>query len=146
MKTSICLLLFPFALILIVSCAKEKPDTLTPRVQILESNLNNTAQFAEGLKTNILALSKLVDAVLHENQSFSANLEGLLRQAADNQRTNQQAKTPFKPISAAIYKNGIPLPVYNQISADAAVKWPGNYDMQAYEIDNQVAAYKKIHP
>jgi len=43
-------------------------------------------------------------------------------------------------------RDGVPIAIYNQITSDAVKKWPGNYEMQAYEIKNQVEAYRQLHP
>jgi hypothetical protein len=41
--------------------------------------------------------------------------------------------------------SGIPTSVYNSIASDAARHWPGDYEMQEFQIKNQVAAYKRLH-
>lgn len=41
---------------------------------------------------------------------------------------------------------GVPVSVYIQIKEKAEEKWPGNYEMQKYTIDNQVKAYKSLNP
>src|SRR5205807_745890 len=38
-------------------------------------------------------------------------------------------------------RDEVPVAVYEQIAADAAKKWPGNYEMQAYTIEQQIEAY-----
>ncbi len=38
------------------------------------------------------------------------------------------------------------LNVYKAISKAAVRRWPTDYEMQVYEIKNQVDAYKKLHP
>lgn len=40
---------------------------------------------------------------------------------------------------------GIPPDVYNTIAANSAAKWPGNYEMQVYEIKQQTEAYRTLH-
>lgn len=42
------------------------------------------------------------------------------------------------------FKNGVPVSVYNQIAADARREWPTNYEMQNYEIDKQITAWKNL--
>lgn len=56
---------------------------------------------------------------------------------------------PVTPIARAVpqaMRDGVPVAVYNQIATDATKEWPGNYNMQAYEIKNQIEAYRKLHP
>lgn len=43
-------------------------------------------------------------------------------------------------------RDGVPIGTYNEIAADATRKWPGNFEMQAYEIKLQTEAYRKLHP
>ena len=38
----------------------------------------------------------------------------------------------------------IPPQVKQQIKADAVKKWNGNYEMQAYMINNQIEAYQQL--
>jgi hypothetical protein len=48
-------------------------------------------------------------------------------------------------VSAPTMKNGVPSAVYDRLAADAATKWPGNFRMQAYEIETQIESYQKLH-
>jgi hypothetical protein len=43
-------------------------------------------------------------------------------------------------------QNGVPASVYKQIYDDAVADWPSNYEMQQFRIDEQIAAYRKLHP
>lgn len=43
-------------------------------------------------------------------------------------------------------RDGVPVSVYNQIAAEAAKEWPGNFTMQEWEIRHQIEAYRKLHP
>jgi hypothetical protein len=43
-------------------------------------------------------------------------------------------------------KAGVPLSFYEQIAADAARDWTGNYDMQVFRIGQQIEAYRRLHP
>ncbi len=51
---------------------------------------------------------------------------------------------PQPPANPAM-KDGVPLTIYNAIAAGAVQKWPGNYEMQEYEIKNQIESYKNLH-
>lgn len=51
---------------------------------------------------------------------------------------------PARSTSRAM-KSGVPIAVYNQIAAEAVKKWPGKYDMQVWEIEQQTSAYQKLH-
>lgn len=48
-----------------------------------------------------------------------------------------------RPVPVAT-KAGIPAEVYDQIAADAAKKWPGNFEMQEYTIKGQVESYLNL--
>ena len=54
------------------------------------------------------------------------------------------AARPQPRVNPAI-KDGVPLTIYNAIAARAVQKWPGNYEMQEYEIKNQIESYKNLH-
>jgi hypothetical protein len=41
-------------------------------------------------------------------------------------------------------KMGVPSSIYDGIAAKAAQDWPGNFEMQEYQIKNQVEAYQKL--
>lgn len=43
-------------------------------------------------------------------------------------------------------RDGVPIGIYNQIATDAARRYPTDYDMQAFVIKEQIAAYRKLHP
>jgi uncharacterized coiled-coil protein SlyX len=62
--------------------------------------------------------------------------------------TNRGARpaVPARPLPAPAMRDGVPIAIYTQITSDAVKKWPGNYEMQAYEIKNQVEAYRQLHP
>jgi hypothetical protein len=49
------------------------------------------------------------------------------------------------PARAEPLKDGVPISVWNQISAAAAKEWPGDFRMQAYVIKNQTEAWQKLH-
>jgi hypothetical protein len=43
-------------------------------------------------------------------------------------------------------RQGIPTNVYAQITAAAEKEWPGDFTMQRYEVNKQVADWKKLNP
>ena len=49
-------------------------------------------------------------------------------------------------ITPTTMKEGVPLAIYNAITAAAAKEWPGDYQMQAFVIKTQLEAYRKLHP
>ena len=51
-----------------------------------------------------------------------------------------------RPAAASALRAGIPATVYEGIAADAEKRFPGDYDEQVYIINEQVTAYKKLHP
>lgn len=42
--------------------------------------------------------------------------------------------------------NGVPVVVYDQILTEATRRYPANYEMQEYIVNEQIAAYRKLHP
>lgn len=53
--------------------------------------------------------------------------------------------TPAAHTQSTTLANGMPSDVFAQIKSDAEKEWPGNYDMQAYEIRKQTEAWLKLH-
>lgn len=48
--------------------------------------------------------------------------------------------------SATPCKDGVPVSIYNDLLASAKAKWPRDYEMQVFELRNQIDAYRKLHP
>ena len=55
------------------------------------------------------------------------------------------AGTKPVPVTGGMTR-GIPNQIYQGIYSAAEKKWTGNYEMQEYEIKNQIEAYRKLHP
>lgn len=59
-------------------------------------------------------------------------------------KPGQLAARPAQAARPDAAKRGVPAGVYDQIAAEAARKWPGNFEMQEYTIGNQIEAYQKL--
>lgn len=107
----------------------------------------DAARIAERMHTNeesldrrmdLLAMSGKLQAALYSN--FMDRLDALERGRPTN-RVAMPIRTVPQPL-----RYGIPSDVYDGIAADAAKRFPGDYDEQVYIINEQVTAYKKLHP
>lgn len=57
----------------------------------------------------------------------------------------QPAVTVVAHPGISIDHYGVPEPVYNQIIVEAQKHWPTDFEMQEFEIKNQIAAYRRLH-
>lgn len=126
----------------------------------------------EGLDITTNTL-KMVTLIVEDSRRFNAEMTGLAEKQQENWSnlkrvlgelqaaiTNRPAPiqgriyaTPQRPAAAAprrsaapVTVSGVPADVYAGIRAAAVRKWEGKYDMQVYEIELQVEAYRKLHP
>lgn len=67
-----------------------------------------------------------------------------LKETITKQRDQLMARGQTATVSQGS-KHGIPASVYNSIATEAVRKWPNDYDMQVYEAEKQVEAYKKMN-
>lgn len=113
-----------------------------------ESNLVSTAARMEGFErrfTNAMwADLQLGQQVL----LMASNYDRLTNAAA---RPLPMARGPAavpaaRPAAASALRAGIPATVFEAIAADAEKRFPGDYEEQVYIINEQVTAYKKLHP
>jgi hypothetical protein len=79
----------------------------------------------------------------------------LVDQQMNNNATQDRAATPkpyryavprVAPVSREQTPPGIPAGVYESIKAAAVAHWPNDYEMQAYTIKEQCAAYLQVNP
>ncbi|MCX6923058.1 MAG: hypothetical protein NT154_07600 [Verrucomicrobia bacterium] len=113
---------------------------------------------ALGITTNAISdqdkvLSNLKALVLQEAQR-SGQMQTMLETfitSFTNQPARQTGKfavpqTTLRPVPTTVQtKDGVPISIYTSIAAEAARRYPTDYDMQAFVIDQQVEAYKKLH-
>ena len=130
-----------------------EPD---PRVANLEGQVRELTSLVKDLasciqndaSTNALLARQLSDILVVQSAQDTAFRELVLDHIGN---TNIHRLTPATP-RAMTYQQpvrtatiqGIPAAVYSQIAADAARKWPGDYDMQEFTIGEQVKSYKKL--
>ena len=98
------------------------------------------------LMTNLFALEA---QAMHFQQGVNSNVE--TRLAALRKKRPQTARPPgprfdsaSRPAPALRY--GIPADVFQAISEKAAKDFPNDYDEQVFIINEQITAYKKLHP
>ncbi len=101
----------------------------TGLIELASGMTNLVAVYGEQLKTLMLKVYALENTPSPTTSSATAS-----------------AGTATKTTASIQKKNGVPVNSYNQIVADAEKKWPREYDMQVFEINNQVEAYKRLHP
>lgn len=147
-------------LALVAGCGN-KPDPLAERLAKIESRLDAQKEAISNLEvrvgetsTNLVAMISVTTNMIDNIQTDVDKirlLEGLDQIDIERLTSNQTA--PRQPIRYSVpaqlpqtFKEGVPIQIYNTIAAQAADKWPSNYDMQNYEIKNQVEAYRKLHP
>ncbi len=99
------------------------------------------------LMTNLFALEA---QAMHFQQGVNSNVETRLAALEKKTPTNRLAAParasapPRAPAPALRY--GIPADVFQAISEKAAKDFPNDYDEQVFIIDEQITAYKKLHP
>lgn len=150
---------------LCVLCGCNRPDPriakLEARIAGLENEVRTNVtdllernQFRKDAISNIIEIVKDMNSELSDHQVVLNELktDGLpilyqLRDSLTNQpkRANYYAPTPAAKPTPAM-KSGIPLDIYNAIAADARRRYPVDFDMQVFIINQQVEAYKKLHP
>ena len=152
-------------------CGSDERDTKIAKLEARLSEIETNYQSLDNRFTNLLGT---VELAVRGMGSFSAELgkvteetkalmtkwesdrtalvEVLMKLEAAS--TNQPLRQPVRysttktaqRANTAETKDGIPLSVYNEIKADAVKRWPGEYNMQVYEIKTQVEAYRKLYP
>jgi hypothetical protein len=163
-------IVFILSNILLAGCkdqaAEKKMADLEARVQRLETDSTNqngslvdlgreTVKLSLDVLTNEMASRDRYKRLEEGFTNLSALDRGLFEAftnlddevAKTRHGTNAPREAGIRPHpTPAGLKSGIPALIYDQIQAAAEKKWPGEFDMQAYEVEKQVAAYKKLHP
>ncbi len=167
------LLLLAVASCLVTGCAPKrdpKPEQLEPRVQKLEQQLEELQQRVAMLDSNLVAALRIFNKAVEQAQVLSsrqetniAMMQKIVKQAAiDTQHlpgafdsptfaapnVQTRASSPSRGVVAASdprLSNGLPLSVYDGIRARAQKEWPRNRSMQVYIVQQDIAAYKKLH-
>jgi outer membrane murein-binding lipoprotein Lpp len=143
------------AAILAAGCS-HKPDERDAKITKLESRVSELDARCEKLNedfTNLASsdsqfLTKTA-ALIQEGMEEENAKYGVLLAAITNSPQKPAATRPNFPVqpqaSAYATKDGVPVAVYNQIAAEAAQKFPTDYDMQVFRIKEQVEAYRALH-
>ena len=152
-------------LMLLVGCG-QKPD---PRIQKLEERVQRIADGQFELQCLVTNQADIIHGFIASNQEAVSNIISLETAQAINwkrmedglkelQTLQGKAESPkFAPgyaqgkLAAPLTasrgtRDGVPVEVYNRIAADAAKRWGNDYEMQVYELKNQIEAYRKLHP
>lgn len=115
---------------------------LTMSYDVLVSNITIGAKVGATNTQSITDLMTELNAVLtvqeDEEQMFAAVTNRLLKPSA--------TYPVYRSVVPPQTKEGVPIDIYNSIVAAAGEHWPDNYEMQEYQIKNQVEAYKELHP
>jgi hypothetical protein len=92
----------------------------------------NDDLIASGLRQAVLLLERMSnDAAIEKSSAIKPSKYQPARPRAASGRQSVE---------------GVPADVYAGIRASAASRWPNNYDMQVFVIDQQCAAYRKLNP
>jgi outer membrane murein-binding lipoprotein Lpp len=130
-----------------IAALEQKRFELESRIGKMEQDLAQLQVFQKTqLGTNSILLSEADNA-----RSTFTNMDSAINRLDDLVRsTASKFSAPYIAAAAkpkvVTTANGVPEPVYQQIAAAAAKDYPGDYSTQAYVIDNQIKAYKKLHP
>ncbi|MGA2541982.1 MAG: hypothetical protein ABSG78_10560 [Verrucomicrobiota bacterium] len=160
-------------LILLAGCGgnaeKKRMDAMELRMASLESTMSNlNERQINHFMTNMQIIVRSIGREFTNDQRIDSLSQSMLLSAEASQQewgmvsnllarvdklespTNRTGRslTTVQPRlqSASAMKEGIPIEIYNQISAEAAKDWPGDYRMQVSRIEHEVEAYKKLHP
>jgi hypothetical protein len=134
-------------------------DELKTRLALVESNSAYLSDEIEKRRQDILIFKAFNTTMGTDMQSNLLDIADLKLQSGVQQMqldllTTIVTNSLMRPQVAQGYRvpryaspeiNGVPADIYNGIRAAAQEKWPDNYDMQVYEINKQVTAYKQLH-
>jgi lysophospholipase L1-like esterase len=118
----------------------------------LNSSFTNLLSIVQRANTeNTETLSQVAALVQKDQDDMEAKWKALLPMLAamTNPPPRQVAAPRYVPaqpqVSSYATKDGVPIGVYNQIAAEAARRYPTDYDMQVFLIKEQTEAYRKLH-
>jgi hypothetical protein len=147
-----------------IAALEAKVEEQQGEIQLLKTNI---LAFCEFFKTNIVATETLY---AEEQVYVATNMEAMKLQATMGEEervrldylwqtmmpilTNATARRTLNYLvqpqhqvqHQPQFKGGIPAEIYDDIAAGAAKRFPGDYDEQVYIINQQVTAYKQLHP
>jgi hypothetical protein len=146
---------------LAVGCS-HRPDERDAKIAKLETRLTDLESRYDGLNSRFTNLLDIVKQENAENIEASSKLEAAMKEQNEHWNsllrlfaglTNTTARqvtasryAPVQPqVSSYATKDGVPIAVYNQITAEAARRYPTDYDMQVFVIKEQTEAYRKLH-
>ena len=152
------------AAVLLAGCTKPaavlpdaKTAALQTRVFLLESNvadLYDRNQLRIAQITNLWHSEDLMLDLMKTNESDYFTRALLLEiQVAEQAAAlsnlivalNSRSLPKTAPLAAAAAPGRMPAAVEQQIRAAAAQKWPADFEMQAFELKNQTAAWYKLN-
>jgi hypothetical protein len=128
-----------------------KLAVLQDQVNVLQSEIatNQTAtasgvELGEADKNYCDAISALQTMDEQTASNLDFRVTGLESWQAECQALAAGARSRSSTLNAPL-QDGIPDEVYKQIWAGAVEKWPNDYEMESYEVKQQVAAWKELH-
>ncbi len=113
--------------------------------EIRSANSNQMWQLRCRMGAMAPAISNQLMTMDIDELSELLTVEVARRAAERSNRATAQRQPPARPIQEPS-RDGVPLSIYNQIAADAAKDWPGDYTMQSWRISRQIEDYRKLHP
>jgi hypothetical protein len=148
---------------LVAGCGK-KPDARDAKIVKLESRVaelerkidivDSVSAGLAGLQADSVKQGEIMQAaikLIEENQESEKVVKAQIEILA-NSLTNQKPRAAVQYVPQPAVrpvqqlKSGVPVVIYNQIAADAARRYPTDFEMQNYIIKGQVEAYRKLHP
>lgn len=146
MKTILVLI----AVVIVCGCTKQKPD---PRIAELQASLDDLRQHVGELREqqdkDFSAYTNHLNTLMVFFESVQPRLEemqgGMQRLMAMTNSPVPVVQKVARAVNPNQTKNGVPISVYNQIASDAAKRWPNNYEMQEFQINNQIESWLKLN-
>jgi len=123
---------------------------LENRLSVIEDTLTNQAAINAGT----LATLNIANEYMAEQSNLNLALSiQIAEHIGDSNSHSAKTTGRYQPLSPSLIKpkpaamsNGVPAAIYKQIAANAARKWGSDFEMQEYEIKNQIKAYQKLNP
>ena len=135
-----------------IEAARAEIKRLKDGIGEVADALHDIKRLAGNSKAGLVEMRSLMETMKTDSDNQYTTILDLISKIGQTRRAATAAASP-PPASMAPrrpkpqeYRDGVPVDVYNQIAASAALKWPGNFDMQKYEMDKQILAYRQIHP
>lgn len=125
---------------------------LEHRCAQLENQNTNLLQQLGALAASLQSTNAAHGAAIADSEFRISNLVSELNRLDDMMRTNLPAVRYQMAVQAAVpqkaataLKNGVPAEVYKTIRAEAALRYPTDWDMQEFVVRQQIEAWQKLN-